>query len=294
MASKKTVLLVVNPIAGGKDKAAIVKAAQDRADELGYGWIEYETDGEEDIRKIKSLYQDRQPARVLVAGGDGTIKMTAEALQEYNVPLGILPSGSANGLAVDLGFPARIEEYLDIAFGDHFLELDMILINGQRSLHLSDLGLNAELIKNYEQSTIRGKLGYALQTVNTLTDDPVVFNAVVEVNGQKTEVATKLVVIANSQKYGTGVTVNPVGSMDDGKFEIVLFRNLDLITVGKIIAGNMPLDTGEVEIITASKATITTDIDVHFQVDGEYCGEVSRLEIEILPRQMKVAAPPPV
>lgn len=293
MASKKTVLLVVNPISGGKDKAAIIKAAQSRAEELGYGWTEYETDGENDIEEIKSLYRKINPDRVLVAGGDGTIKMTAEALQEYDIVIGILPAGSANGLAVDLGFPTGIEDYLDIAFGDHFVEIDMILINGHRSLHLSDVGLNAELIKNYEQSTIRGKLGYALQTVNTLTDDPVVFKACVEVNGQKTEVETKLVVIANSQKYGTGVTVNPVGSMDDGKFEIVLFRNLDLITVGKIITGNMPLDTGEVEIITASEAIVTTDIPVHFQVDGEYCGEIGRLEIEILPRQLKVAAPNP-
>ncbi len=293
MASKKTVLLVVNPISGGKDKAAIIKAAQSRAEELGYDWTEYETDGKNDIDEIKSLYKKLKPNRVLVAGGDGTIKMTAEALQENDVVIGILPAGSANGLAVDLGFPTGIEDYLDIAFGDHFLEIDMILINGHRSLHLSDVGLNAELIKNYEKSTIRGKLGYALQTVNTLTDEPVVFKACVEVNGQKTEVETKLVVIANSQKYGTGVTVNPVGSMDDGKFEIVLFRNLDLITVGKIIAGNMPLDTGEVEIITASQAIVTTDIPVHFQVDGEYCGEISRLDIEILPRQLKVAAPNP-
>ena len=293
MASKKTILLVVNPVSGGKDKAAIIDAAKTRAEELGYAWTEYETDGKDDVSSIRSLYREHKPSRVLIAGGDGTIKMAAEALQDQDVVIGILPAGSANGLAVDLGFPPRIEEFIDIAFGDRYQELDMVLINGHRSLHLSDLGLNAELIKNYEQSNLRGKLGYALQTVNTLTDDPVVFKAEVKANGKTTRVDTKLIIVANSQKYGTGVVVNPFGSMDDGKFEIVLFRNLDLITVGKIIAGNIPLDTGEVEIIAASKATITTDIPVHFQIDGEYCGEVSRIEIAILQRQLKVAVPNP-
>jgi diacylglycerol kinase family enzyme len=49
------------------------------------------------------------------------------------------------------------------------MEIDMIAING-KNIHLSDLGVNAEMIKNYENSTIRGKLGYAIQTFTTLID----------------------------------------------------------------------------------------------------------------------------
>ncbi len=291
MAPKKTVLLVVNPISGGRDKAAIIKAARERADELNYQFIEYETDGDNDVAEIRKLYDRHRPERVLVAGGDGTIKMTADALQEFDVIIGILPAGSANGLAVDLGFPDQVEDYLEIAFGPNVQELDMILINGHKSLHLSDIGLNAELIRNYEHSSIRGKLGYALQTVNTLTDDPIEFIAEIRTGEKTTRAESKMLVIANSQKYGTGVTVNPVGAMDDGQFEIIVFRNLDLITVGKIIAGKMPVDTGEVEIIAATEAVISTNKPVHFQIDGEYFGEVSRLEIEILPRQLRVAVP---
>jgi diacylglycerol kinase family enzyme len=58
-----------------------------------------------------------------------------------------------------------------------------------------------------------------------------------------------MIVIANSQKYGTGVTINPNGAMDDGKFELVILKNLDLVVLGKIISGNMPLDSVDVEII---------------------------------------------
>jgi diacylglycerol kinase family enzyme len=57
---------------------------------------------------------------------------------------------------------------------------------------------------------------------------------------------------------------------------------------GKIISGNMPLDSVDVEIIS-DKATVSTNVPVSFQIDGEYCGSETNLNIEILPKQLKVA-----
>jgi hypothetical protein len=62
-------------------------------------------------------------------------------------------------LATDLNIPKELEESLPIAFQNASAEIDMIVINGRTSLHLSDLGLNAELIKNYASSAIHGKWG---------------------------------------------------------------------------------------------------------------------------------------
>lgn len=293
MSPKKNIIMVVNPISGDLDKGEFITAAQTYAEEKDLKFILYETSGKDDLSKIKELYKKYLPERVLVAGGDGTIKLVAVALELDDVILGILPAGSANGLAVDLNFPTTFEENLAIAFENDFMELDMVCINGHKSLHLSDIGLNAELIKNYENSSIRGKLGYALQTVNTLTDAAIEFHAEINANGQTISTIAKMIVVANSKKYGTGVVINPVGQMDDGKFEIVILRNLDLLLFGKIVAGNMPLETDDVELISCDAATIKTDIPVHFQIDGEYIGEISELDIKILHNQMKIAIPNP-
>jgi diacylglycerol kinase family enzyme len=170
----------------------------------------------------------------------------------------------------------------------------MISINGKKSIHLSDLGVNAEMIKNYENSSIRGKWGYALQTVTTLIDLDDPFIATITGDFPTIECEARMIVIANSQKYGTGVSINPNGVMDDGKFELVILKNLDLVVLGKIISGNMPLDSEDVEIISTDKAFVTTNIPVSFQIDGEYCGKETKLNIEILPKQMKVAIPNPI
>ncbi|HTN17344.1 MAG TPA: diacylglycerol kinase family protein, partial [Chitinophagaceae bacterium] len=288
---QKKFMYVVNPISGGGDKEEINSVVASFAEASGIELITFVTSAGQDEPLLYALYQEHRPERIIIAGGDGTIKLVAELFEKEPVILGIIPAGSANGLSVDLGLPQDLEGQLQVAFFNDYAELDMVCINGRKSLHLSDIGLNAELIRNYEQSSLRGKLGYAIQAVHTLTDEEILFSVQVEANGQVFESPAKMVVIANSQKYGTGVTINPGGVMDDGLFEIVVLKNLNLGIFSRILMGDIPLDTGDVTIIATASARLTTDIPVHFQVDGEYCGEVSALDVCILPRQMRLAVP---
>ncbi|HOZ74898.1 MAG TPA: diacylglycerol kinase family protein [Flavobacterium sp.] len=288
---EKNVLFVVNPVSGDLDKTQLIEAVGFFATHQRCHFELYETTGKDDLAAIKALYKKHQPERIIVAGGDGTIKMVAEAVEPYDVILGILPAGSANGLSVDLNLPSALEENLEVAFSNNFMDIDMICINGKKSLHLSDLGLNADLVKNYENSDTRGMWGYALQAFTTLKDLDAPFEVMVTANSETYQSIARMVVIANSQKYGTGVTINPNGKMDDGKFEIVILKNLDLMIFAQIITGNIPIDSENVEIISTHSATVTTNVPVSFQIDGEYCGPQTSLDIKILEKRLKVAVP---
>ncbi|MFH6935724.1 diacylglycerol/lipid kinase family protein [Flavobacterium sp. FlaQc-30] len=288
---KKNILFVVNPISGDLDKTDLIDAVREFAAVNHFDLKVYETTGENDLKEIQTLYNQYNPERIIIAGGDGTIKMVAEAMEQYDIILGILPAGSANGLSVDLNLPSSIEENLRIAFLHHYIEMDMICINGKKSIHLSDLGLNANLVKNYEQSDLRGFWGYALQAFSALKESEEPFIATISANNEEVEHTARMLVIANSQKYGTGVVINPNGAMNDGKFELVILKSLDLLLIGKIITGNMPIDSDDIVIISTDKATIKTDYPVNFQIDGEYCGAQTNLEVHILHKQMKIAIP---
>lgn len=289
MLVKKKYILVVNPISGDKDKTPLLEQIYDFANRIDIALVQYETTGENDAKAINELFTTHQPERIIIAGGDGTIKMVGEALADEAVVFGIIPAGSANGLSIDLKLPTTIEDNLQVAFQSDFIEIDMVAINGKTSLHLSDLGLNALLVKNYENSNTRGKLGYALQAINTLAASEAPFEATIEVNGDQLTFTAEMIVIANSQKYGTGVTINPNGKINDGKFEIVVLKQLNVFAIGKIVAGNILSNTEDVTIISTEKAIITTTKKVNFQIDGEFFGAVDRLDISILPAQMKVA-----
>ncbi|CAA9201676.1 diacylglycerol/lipid kinase family protein [Flavobacterium collinsii] len=286
---KKNILFVVNPISGDLDKSDLIADVQEFATTHHFDLEVYETTGKNDQKKVQALYNQYQPERIVVAGGDGTIKMVAEAMEQFDIIIGILPAGSANGLSVDLNLPDTIEENLKIAFLHHYIEMDMICINGKKSIHLSDIGVNANLVKNYEESNLRGFWGYALQAYSALKESEEPFVATISANNETVEHTARMIVIANSQKYGTGVIINPNGAMNDGKFELVILKSLDLLLIGKIITGNMPIDSDDIVIISTDQATIKTDYPVNFQIDGEYCGAQTDLEIHILHKQMKIA-----
>ena len=286
---KKNIIIVVNPVSGAFEKKEIVDSTLLFAKNENLESILYETSGTKDVENIKNLYNIHKPERIIIIGGDGTIRMVAEAIAKEDVILGIIPAGSANGFALDLDLQLTLEKNLEVAFLHQFMEVDIITINGKISIHLSDLGLNAELIKNYEQGEIHGKWGYALNTITTLFDSGEPFTAKVKANNETFEYVAIMIVIANAKKYGTGVVINPNGVMNDGKFELVILKNFDLIIFGQIISGNMPSDPDDVEIISTDKATIELDAPVSFQIDGEYCGTETKLDIKILHKQLKIA-----
>src|SRR5215217_6128806 len=100
---KNNVMLVVNPISGGVDKAKLIGQVSHYAKYLNVNLYCIETTGVDDLQNIREYYTQYNPERVIIAGGDGTIKLVAEALEQQDPLFAILPVGSANGLATDLG-----------------------------------------------------------------------------------------------------------------------------------------------------------------------------------------------
>jgi diacylglycerol kinase (ATP) len=291
MPSENKILLVINPISGNLDKQEFINQAMGRVFELGRVMNVYETSGHKDALTIRSLVEKGNYGTVLAGGGDGTITMIAEALEGLEYELGIIPLGSANGLARSFGIPDDPMEAMETALTGELIPVDAIRLNNDIGLHLSDLGLNALLIKNFESSNLRGKVGYMKEVVKTLTDHEI-FPVRITTDSETIETDAVIVIIANAQKYGTGVVINPWGNICDGKFEIVLARKLDFIELARLLAGNTEFDPEVVTIISASRAEIEIiTSDIHFQVDGEYKGRVSKVIAEILPAYVRILVP---
>lgn len=291
MANFKEVLLVVNPISGGISKEEIMDKVEKKLEEHSANFHLYKTTGKEDKKEIRDLIEEKEIDHVLIAGGDGTINLVAEAVKDLDLSIGILPAGSANGLAVNLGLPRQVDRQLEIALGDHFINLDVLCVNNVICLHMSDLGLNAELIRNYEDSPIRGKFGYLIQSVPTLIQSEFPFHFTIETDEFSREEKAVLLGIANAKKYGTGANVNPKGEPDDGVFEILIFKRLNFMEILKMLRNEVDLDPSVVEIIPTKSARIHCRKPESFQADGEYMGKVTDIEIKILPEKLRIAVP---
>ncbi|SHI55416.1 lipid kinase, YegS/Rv2252/BmrU family [Mesonia phycicola] len=281
-------LFIINPISGNEDKTHLLKMVKNKLNREHQLSI-YKTTGKDDLHKIKDKLLNQKFDRVLVAGGDGTIKMIAEAMGENQLPIGIIPAGSANGLASDLDIPDNAKDFVPIAMFGETKKIDAIQINDQLGLHISDFGLNAELIKEFESSFLRGKLGYAINSITTLfqSKGPYEFEIITP-----TETLHKkgiMLALANSKKFGTGAVINPNGKIDDGIFEILIFKKLDVLEILKTLDIDKQLSSDFVECIPVKKVTIKTKIPVDFQIDGEYCKSLKEVNAHILPKKLKIA-----
>lgn len=287
----KEVLLIVNPVAGHTDKKKIISEVRDQLELNKVNFHIYKTTGEDDSEKIQQKIKEENIDRVLVAGGDGTINLVANSIKGFDLDLGIIPAGSANGLAVNLELPQSLKKQVEIALGNNFIDLDLLCLNNTICLHMSDLGINAELIKNYEHSSIRGKFGYLIQSIPTLIQSEFPFNFHIETEGHSRDEQAVLLGFANMKKYGTGANVNPKGVPDDGVFEILIFKKLNLGEILKTLKNETDFDKDFVEIISTKEARVTCKKPVSFQIDGEYIGKETEIEIKILPEKLRIAIP---
>ncbi|MUP47173.1 YegS/Rv2252/BmrU family lipid kinase [Gramella sp. BOM4] len=290
----KEVLLVVNPISGAFDKERIINKVKNEVEARQAEFHLYKTTGKDDIENIREVLKAHRMNRVLVAGGDGTINLVAESIKDYEMDLGIIPAGSANGLAVNLELPDELEEQVSIALGDNFIDYDILCLNDTICLHMSDLGINAELIKNYEHSSVRGKLGYLLQSIPTLIQSEYPFDFEILTEEEDRIAQAALLGIANARKYGTGAQVNPIGKPNDGLFEILIFKRLNLVEILKTLRNETDLDHEFLEIIQTKSAKVICKKPVSFQIDGEFIGEETEIEIKVLPEKLSIAVPPGV
>lgn len=291
MSTNQRVLLVVNPISGGRDKTPIIEQVQKKIQETEGELKIYKTTGTHDKYRLMEIVEDFKPTRVLIAGGDGSIKLMAEILKGDDIPIGIYPAGSANGLAENLQLPNNIEELTEIALGDNFILLDTIEINKELCLHISDIGLNAELIKNYQEGNIRGKLGYIIQSIPTLIKSEFPFHFKIEKEGITLHRNAVLLAIANAKRYGTGSTINPKGKYDDGVFEVLVFKEFNIPEILKTFREDVELSSDFIEIFSTSEVMLECPKEIPFQIDGEYRGEVKKVHAAISPIKIKIAVP---
>jgi diacylglycerol kinase (ATP) len=245
----------------------------------------------EALRKLKESIEEFDPALVVAVGGDGTVSFVANELLGRNIRMAIIPAGSANGLAKELGIPEDPEAALRVMEEGEVKNTDVILLNDTGvCLHLSDLGLNARLVKYFQQTNIRGKIGYVLALLKALyRSQPI--RVTVQSDQADVERSAIMVLIANASKFGTGLTLNPCGNIFDGLFEVVIVSRIGIAEIFKMLLKFQRFNPQNIEVLSARSATLETTRLTDFQIDGEYMGKVDRVVARVLPGKLRLLVP---
>jgi diacylglycerol kinase family enzyme len=284
------VLFVVNPSAGKAPLDKAILSVHNHSVATGFDFKFFYTRGNNDDEAIRHQVEWYEPDRVVACGGDGTVQLVARNLVHSKIPLGILPMGSANGLAKALDVPTDIDAAIQQVIQSKKLKpIDLVKINGHWCIHLSDIGTNALLVKNFHEAGDKGMIGYAKHLLGAIQQSEIMHYKIVTPE-ETFEKSGFMLAFANAHKYGTGVQISD-GSVSDGKFEISNVQKIDLESAIKagLTALNVFVDKDMFsDVISCREAEVTIDRKVHWQVDGEYMGETDHLKIEIIPSAIQL------
>jgi len=266
------------------------------------GWeppVWLETEVADAGARVAKVARKRKVDLVLVAGGDGTVRTVCAALAESGIPVGILPLGTGNLLARNLGVPLDLADALDTSFDGNAQPVDIVQLRAdggdpQYSMVMAGMGLDAKIMSetNLDLKKVVGPAAYFMAGLATLNTPP--FRAMVTLDGNAPIARTPAVaLIANVGHVQGQIAIVPDALPDDGLVDVMLASPERVGDWGAIATRVLTraADHPGVERAQARKVAIETEEPVPFQVDGDTIGTCTRLDVTVRPQAIQVMVP---
>lgn len=290
----KKLLFIVNPRAGKTKSRAPLFDAVAQFSRAGYLVRVYITEAGGQARDITARWGG-QYDMVVCAGGDGTLNETLSGVMQLpqRPPLGYLPCGSTNDFAASLHLPTAMDEAARATVCGAPYPLDVGRHNDRYFAYVASFGAFTRSSYSATQAAKNalGHFAYILEGLSDL-DSLRPYRCAVEADGEHFEGEFIFGAVCNSTSLGGLVKLDPACvRMDDGMFELLLLRMpksaLDLQNLINVMT-RMQYDYPGVILRHVRHVTVTTDEELPWSLDGEYCPSAPRVEIENLPAAVQL------
>lgn len=187
---------------------------------LGFELFEESTEKPQQLSDIIRRYRERVDL-VIVGGGDGTLNAAIEGLVDTQLPLGILPLGTANDLARTLKIPQSIPKACEVIATGHTQRIDLGRVNEKHFFNVASLGLSVQITQQLDKKAKRfwGVLAYAATAIKVLWKARP-FWAEISLTGESIRVKTIQIAVGNGRYYGGGMAVADDAAIDDQRLDL--------------------------------------------------------------------------
>lgn len=284
---------IINPVAGGAPAGAGLRRAEiahRTVARLGLAAELFLTERRGHAHELAAAAVRRGDRLVVAWGGDGTVNEVGSALTGSSTMLGVVPAGSGNGLARELGVPRSPERAIAFAVQSAGRAIDVGELGGRQFFSVAGIGFDAHVAAAFDADT-SGRRGLSSYVRITLREILRYECRSYRVNGVPATGAL-LLTFANSAQFGNGARIAPDARIDDGLLDLVVFeertRAATLRHMLSLFTGRVAAVPG-VSITRLTTAVVETDAPMTFHVDGEPVRGGVRLEARIHPRALIVA-----
>ncbi len=287
----KALLLVNRQSRHGKDK---LEEAIDYLRESGLEWIEATPKNPGMIANLIRQHRDSVDC-VIIGGGDGTLNAAIPGLVETQLPLGILPLGTANDLARTLNIPTTLAEACQIITERKIEQIDVGWVNGKYFFNVASIGLSVQITRKLNKDTKQkwGVFAYPIAAIQALRHSRPFWAELVLDTGEHRRVKTIQIAVGNGRYYGGGMTVASTATIDDQQLDVYslnlkhwwqLFAILPAMRSGDQTSWSFVdgFSCREVKVQTRRHLPINTDGEITTQAPAHF---------RVVPQALKVFVP---
>jgi YegS/Rv2252/BmrU family lipid kinase len=287
--------LVSNPTAGGGRHAGHGERAEECLRHRGLDVIVRATKAPGDATRAAAELAPQVEA-VVAVGGDGTVNEVVNGLAGTGIPLGIVPAGTVNVLALELCLPFDLAQACDVVAAGRTRLLDLGTVDGRGFLLMTGAGLDALTIRRLDPRAKRRfrEAAFVWEGLRTfLEEDQPEFPLAVDGH----ELSARFAVVGNCRYYGGRFGVTTRADPADGLLDVLVFRGKGLLTnlsfwLGVPWGGH--LRHPQVTYLRGQRVELgpPDQGEVWFQTDGELAGRLPAV-VTVRPAALKVFVPSP-
>lgn len=257
----------------------------------------HETTQAGDAKRIAARLAAAGEPVIVAAGGDGTVNEVINGIVEAGATgrtaLGVLPTGTMNVYAAELGIPAaRLDECWRIIERGHERQLDLWRMNDVHFAQLAGAGFDAAVIRDtsWERKKMLGPLSYVWSGIQGFRRDapPITVTA-----PDRPALNGSTVLFGNGRHYGGPFRLFPDASLTDGMIDVIVLRShgtRQLVTLGVSLIAGRPLPGQDIVRFQAPSVALECPAPVPFQTDGDYAGAARRIEVSPAGSPLRVLA----
>lgn len=231
---------------------------------------------------------------VFAVGGDGTVNAIGAKMRYRNLQLGIIPKGSGNGYARNLGYSVNTRLAIRQSLDAQAMSVDTGMMNDTPFLNVAGVGLDAEVAHAFSLGKNRGFGPYIRRSAEGLLQlQPQDYE--LNIDGVIHQFEKIIgIVIANGTQFGYDAKVNSHASLNDGFFDLLVVRKFPLVKTALIVSkmfGGRFQDSNYVKVFRAKNIAISRAEAGYAQVDGEPFEAGTDISIRMLENSLKVLLP---
>ena len=221
---------------------------------------------------------------VVAVGGDGTINEVVNGLANTKTRLGVIPRGTANLLAAELGIPNNIEAACQTIAKGHARAIDTATVNGRYFTIMAGIGFDASVVSKVDGKVKSkwGALAYPLVALRELARYP--FRRIKIRTQDGIELRAFYVFIQNAKTYASGFAITPSSKMDDGSLEVLMFPTKNIFS---LIHYLLSRDKHKFCVEMQGVKSLEINSNHAIQIDGEYACK-GPAKIKICPGSLRV------